>query len=247
MNNGKSDAGAHTQENGGYLLEALDVVKSYPVPRGRLTVLNGASVGVHKGEMLAVMGASGSGKSTLLHALGALDRIDSGSVLLDGKNMAKLGETSRAAIRNARIGFIFQFYNLLSDFTALDNVLMPARIGRRVKGGKGREIRAKAKELLAKVGLSERATHRPFELSGGEQQRVAIARALLNVPDVVLADEPTGNLDPETGKSIHELLSALTHEYGQTMVVVTHNPGLVAMCDRVTYLVNGRIQDHPPR
>lgn len=228
------------------ILEAHDLVKSYPTPRGNLMVLNGASLRVNRGDMLAVMGASGSGKSTLLHVLGALDGIDSGDILFDGQHMSKLNETARAALRNRRIGFIFQFYHLLSDFNALDNVLMPAKIGRLLRGKMKQELRQRAKELLDAVGLGERITHRPFELSGGEQQRVAIARALLNRPDIILADEPTGNLDPNTGRSIYDLLKKLNSDYGQTIIIVTHNPGLAAVCNKVKYIVSGKITSEPP-
>jgi len=237
----------HGAEKDGWILEGREVVKTYPTPRGRLTVLSGASIAVAQGEMLVVMGASGSGKSTLLHALGALDKIDSGIVLLNGQDISKKSETSRAEIRNGRIGFMFQFYHLFADFDALDNVLMPARIGRRMNGRKRKELLERAIGLLEHVGLGDRMLHRPFELSGGEQQRVSIARALLNEPDVILADEPTGNLDPVTGRSIHELLKLLNREYNQTMIIVTHNPSLVEMCDRVTYLVDGKVTTEPPK
>jgi lipoprotein-releasing system ATP-binding protein len=228
------------------LLEGRDIVKSYPTPRGELTVLNGASLSVEHGEMLAVMGASGSGKSTLLHVLGVLDSIDSGMVLFNGQDISLLSETSKAELRNRKIGFIFQFYHLLSDFSALDNVLMPSKIGRLMRGTKKREFQDRAKELLKIVGLEDRMLHRPFELSGGEQQRVAIARALLNNPDIVLADEPTGNLDPNTGRAIYDLLRKLNSEHKQTMIIVTHNPGLAGICSRVTYIVGGRITEEQP-
>ncbi len=231
----------------GWLLEGREIVKSYPTPKGKLTVLDGATVGVRSGEMLAVMGASGSGKSTLLHALGALDKIDSGAVLLDGQDIAGLGETRKAEIRNSEVGFIFQFYHLFSDFDALQNVLMPARIGRKMKSGKKTELRQRAEALLERVGLGDRMRHRPFELSGGEQQRVAIARALFNDPEIILADEPTGNLDPETSRLIHDLLNSLNKELDKSMIIVTHNPSLVSLCDRVTYLVDGRITDDAPK
>ncbi len=237
----------HGAEKGSLILEGRKIIKTYPTPRGKLTVLSDASIAASRGEMLAVMGASGSGKSTLLHALGALDKIDSGTVLLDGQDISKKSETSRAEIRNGRIGFMFQFYHLFSDFNALDNVLMPARIGRRMNGQKRKELLERAAGLLERVGLGDRMLHRPFELSGGEQQRVAIARALLNEPDVILADEPTGNLDPVTGRTIHELLKSLNREYNQTMIIVTHNPSLVKMCDRVTYLVDGKVTTDLPK
>jgi lipoprotein-releasing system ATP-binding protein len=230
----------------GFLIEGREIVKSYPTPRGNLTVLNGASISIAQGDMLAVMGASGSGKSTLLHVLGVLDSIDSGAISFKGQDVSNLSETSKAEIRNGKIGFIFQFYHLLSDFTALDNVMMPAKIGRQLRGKKKRELRDRAKELMKTVGLEERMLHRPFELSGGEQQRVAIARALFNKPDVILADEPTGNLDPNSGRAIHDLLRKLNAEYGQTIVIVTHNPGLAAICSRVTYIVGGRITSERP-
>jgi lipoprotein-releasing system ATP-binding protein len=229
----------------GVLLEAREIVKSYPTPRGKLIVLDKASVVVGRGEMLAVMGASGSGKSTLLHVLGALDSIDSGAILFDGEDISSRSETSKAELRNSRIGFVFQFYHLFSDFNALDNVLMPARIGRGLRGKTGKPLRERAESLLEMVGLADRMLHRPFELSGGEQQRVALARALLNKPDIILADEPSGNLDPGTAVLMHELLKSLNREHGQTIVVVTHNPGLVDMCDRAMYLVAGKISRQP--
>ena len=223
------------------LLVGIDIVKTFPVGRERLSVLKGAGLSVREGEMLAIMGASGVGKSTLLHILGTLDRPDSGHVLFDGQDVAGLSDTGCSAFRNREIGFVFQFYHLLADFTALENVLIPARIGRR--HGAKRSTKERAKQLLERVGLGDRLHHRVQQLSGGEQQRVAIARALMNEPRVLLADEPTGNLDTATSDGIHQMLKAISRERGQTMVIVTHDEGLAAVCDRVTHMVDGVIRD----
>ncbi len=222
------------------LLVGTDIVKTYPVGRKRLSVLKGASLSVRQGEMLVVMGASGVGKSTLLHILGTLDRPDTGQVLFDGQDVASLNEADRSAFRNREVGFVFQFYHLLADFTALENVLMPARIGRR-HGAKS-SLKNRAKKLLERVGLGERLHHRIQQLSGGEQQRVAVARALMNEPRVLLADEPTGNLDTVTSDGLHRMLKEINRERGQTMVIVTHDEGLAAIADHVLHMVDGVIQ-----
>jgi len=222
------------------ILVGIDIVKTFPVGRGRLSVLKGADLSVREGEMLAVMGASGVGKSTLLHILGALDRCDSGKVFFDGQDVARLNDAARSAFRNRAVGFVFQFYHLLADFTAIENVLFPARIGRR---GAKSSAEERAHALLERVGLGERLHHRVPQLSGGEQQRVAIARALMNEPRVLLADEPTGNLDTATSEEIHRMLKELNRERGQTMVIVTHDEGLAGICDRVLHMVDGVIRD----
>jgi lipoprotein-releasing system ATP-binding protein len=225
----------------GELLVGIDIVKTFPLGRARLDVLKGASLSVREGEMLAVMGASGVGKSTLLHILGTLDRPDSGQVLFDGQDVARLDDAGRSAFRNREVGFVFQFYHLLADFTALENVLIPAKIGRRREAKSSLSERARG--LLDRVGLGDRLHQRVQKLSGGEQQRVAIARALMNEPRVLLADEPTGNLDTATSDGIHQMLKAISRERGQTMVVVTHDEGLAGICDRVTHMVDGVIRD----
>lgn len=223
------------------ILVGIDIVKTFPVGRGRLSVLKGAGLSVREGEMLAIMGASGVGKSTLLHILGTLDRPDSGKVLFDGMDVAGGNDAARSAFRNREVGFVFQFYHLLADFTALENVLIPARIGRR-RGAKS-SIRDWARELLERVGLGERLHYRVQQLSGGEQQRVAVARALMNEPRVVFADEPTGNLDTATSVGIHRMLKEICRERGQAMVIVTHDEGLAGICDRVFHMVDGVIRD----
>jgi lipoprotein-releasing system ATP-binding protein len=223
------------------ILDANGIVKSFPMGREKLLVLKGAGLRVREGEMLAIMGPSGVGKSTLLHILGALDQPDSGSVEVDGVEITRLRDSQRAKFRNASIGFVFQFYHLLSDFTLLENVLFPARIGRRLSG-KGKDpILEKAVEWLTLVGLGERLKHKPGQLSGGEQQRAAIARALLNQPKILLGDEPTGNLDRVTSESVLELLRELNQTCGQTMVIATHDEKLAQMCDRVVRMGDGVI------
>jgi lipoprotein-releasing system ATP-binding protein len=219
-------------------VEAQQIVKSY-VDAGRvLTVLRDLDVSVAAGEMLAVVGASGAGKSTLLHVLGGLDRVEHGSVILDGTNLTKLPDAEVVAFRNRKVGFVFQFHHLLPEFTALENVEMPMRIARAPRG----EARERATALLERVGLKERLDHRPGMLSGGEQQRVAVARALVMQPAVLLADEPTGDLDERTAESLHELLRDMHRSYGLTSIIATHNPRLAAACDRVLRLESGRLQ-----
>ncbi len=219
------------------VLVAENIVRSFPMGKDRLVVLKGANLSVKEGEMLAVMGASGAGKSTLLHILGALDHPDEGAVRVNGIEITRLGDGQRAAFRNSTIGFVFQFYLLLSDFNLLDNVLFPARIGRKLSG----PTIARGIELLNAVGLGERLRHKPGELSGGEQQRAAIARALLNDPKIVLADEPTGNLDSQTGESVLELLRRLSKDKGKTVLIATHDQRLAAACDRVVRMADGII------
>lgn len=225
------------------VLVAENIVKSFPMGKDRLVVLKGANLSVREGEMLAVMGASGAGKSTLLHILGALDHPDEGTVRVNGIEITRLGDAQRADFRNSTIGFVFQFYLLLSDFNVLDNVLFPARIGRKLSRKRKGLIAKTGVELLAAVGLGERLRHKPGELSGGEQQRAAIARALLNNPRVVLADEPTGNLDSQTGESVLELLRRLSRDQGKTVLIATHDQRLATACDRVVRMVDGTIRE----
>jgi lipoprotein-releasing system ATP-binding protein len=218
------------------LLEARDISKSFRTEAGELRVLNGISVGIKAGEMVGIIGASGAGKSTLLHILGALDRPTSGHVLFQGKDISTLDEKALARFRNMSIGFVFQFHHLLPEFSSLENVVLPGMIG----GMDVRETQERAKEILGELGLSKRMRHRPGELSGGEQQRVAVARALIRNPQMVLADEPTGNLDTATGNDLFELFIELNRKKGITFVVVTHNKSLSDRCHRVLEMADGR-------
>jgi lipoprotein-releasing system ATP-binding protein len=202
-----------------------------------LEVLRGVDLEVPRGEITAVVGASGAGKSTLLHLLGALDHPTSGDVWLDGSRYADLGPAGLAELRNRKVGFVFQFHHLLREFSALENVMMPLMIG----GMALRQARSRAEELLSQVGLAGRMTHRPSELSGGEQQRCAVARALVHDPGVVLADEPSGNLDHANSERLHELFFRLAREYETAVVVVTHNRQLASRADRILLLEDGRL------
>lgn len=202
-----------------------------------LEVLAGVDLEVRRGEFVSIVGASGAGKSTLLHLLGALDRATEGRLALDGVEYALATDAELGEVRNRKLGFIFQFHHLLREFTALENVMMPLLIG----GQTAQAAEARARELLDVVGLSERLTHRPAALSGGEQQRVAVARALANDPDVVLADEPSGNLDHAHSDRLHDLLASLTREFETALVVVTHNRLLAARADRVLAMEGGRL------
>jgi lipoprotein-releasing system ATP-binding protein len=213
------------------------LTKSYEVGTSRLTVLRGLDLEVERGEMIAVVGASGVGKSTLLHVLGGLDSIDEGAVRLADTDLGRLDPADLVAYRNRHVGFVFQFHHLLPEFSALENAEMPMRIAREPAAAR----RARALELLQRVGLGERLAHRPGMLSGGEQQRVAIARALVMHPDLLLADEPTGDLDEHTADSLHDLLREMHRERGLTSVIATHNPRLSAACDRVLRLHDGRL------
>jgi lipoprotein-releasing system ATP-binding protein len=212
--------------------------KSYPTPNGPVDVLRDVTLEVEEGQMVAVIGASGVGKSTLLHVLGGLDSLDGGAVVVDGVAVHGLSDAGRVAFRNQRVGFVFQFHHLLPEFSALENVEMPLRIGR-VPVAEGRP---RAQALLERVGLAHRLTHRPGTLSGGEQQRVAIARALVNSPALLLADEPTGNLDEHTAASLHSLLREMHAEQRLTSVIATHNSRLAEGCDRVLRLEDGRLR-----
>jgi len=218
-------------------ITARGIVKAYATATGPLEVLRGADLDVAQGEMVAVVGASGVGKSSLLHVLGGLDAFEAGTVSIGGSDIHAMTDEARVRFRNRHVGFVFQFHHLLPEFTALENVEMPLRIA----GTPAAERRSRAEELLARVGLADRATHRPAALSGGEQQRVAIARALVARPTVLLADEPTGNLDEATAADLHRLLKDMHAEHGLTSVIVTHNPVLAAACDRVLRLEGGRL------
>ena len=213
------------------IIEAQNIRKSF----GKLQVLRGVDFSVAPGEVVAVMGASGAGKSTLLQILGTLLTPDEGSLRIDGTDVLALSGKALSAFRNRRIGFVFQAHHLLPEFSALENVMIPSLIG----GASTSESRAKALKLLETVGLSERVSHKPSELSGGEQQRVAIARSLVNAPAILFADEPTGNLDSRTKEEIHRLFFRLRNELGQTVVIVTHDPGLASECDRTCILQDG--------
>jgi lipoprotein-releasing system ATP-binding protein len=225
--------------NDEYIYQVSDLRKTYYHPVRELEVLRGVTLLVRHGESVAVTGPSGVGKSTLLHVLGLLDEPTSGTIFLDGVNVRELGEVERAKIRNRRIGFVFQFFQLLPEFTALENVLMPGLIA----GEDMKELRRKSERLLNEVGLGDRFSHRPGELSGGEQQRVAIARALVMNPDVILADEPTGNLDLETGAEIESLLRNLNFERKTSLIVVTHKESLARVMDRRVALSAGKIEE----
>ncbi|HUF12250.1 MAG TPA: ABC transporter ATP-binding protein [Longimicrobiales bacterium] len=217
-----------------------DLRKVYRAGDGsELVVLDGVGVEVARGEVVAVVGASGAGKSTLLHLLGGLDRPTLGTVTLAGERLDTLSDTRVAEVRNARLGFVFQFHHLLREFNALENVMMPGLIGRQPT----KEVEARARELLDQVGLGPRALHRPWQLSGGEQQRVAVARALANRPLVLLADEPSGNLDTHTSERLHDLFFRLRSEHGVAMMIATHNRELADRADRVLQLREGRLVD----
>jgi len=218
-------------------VRASGLAKAYQDGERRVEVLRGADLAVEPGELVAVVGPSGSGKSTLLHLLGALDRPDRGEVEIGGERLSALSGARLAAFRNRTIGFVFQFHQLLPDFTAHENVILPGRIA----GIEPRRAAARAEELLAEVGLSDRLDHYPNQLSGGERQRVAICRALLLEPPLLLADEPTGNLDPASGDQVFELLVALQRRHGTTAVLVTHNPEIAGRAGRILRLEDGRL------
>jgi lipoprotein-releasing system ATP-binding protein len=223
-------------------LEARGIRKSYTVGETALTVLRDLDLTVETGEMVAIVGASGVGKSTLLHILGGLDRAEAGTVTLAGIELTTLPDAEVVAFRNRHVGFVFQFHHLLPEFSALENVAMPMRIARIRLA----EAHSRAEELLRRVGLNERLTHRPGMLSGGEQQRVAVARALVMHPGILLADEPTGDLDEETAGSLHDLLQEMHRAYGLTSVIATHNPRLAGACDRIMRLEGGRLTASSP-
>ncbi len=214
------------------MIQAKGIEKAF----GSLKVLKGIDFSAEKSEVVSIMGASGAGKSTLLQILGTLSTPDAGSLVIDGIDVLQLKGKSMAEFRNRKIGFVFQFHHLLPEFTALENVMIPAFIAGRPKA----EAETAAKALLTDLGLGERFTHKPSELSGGEQQRVAIARALINNPSVLFADEPSGNLDSKTKEELHRLFFSLRDKYGQTIIIVTHDPDLAKMCDRSLYMVDGQ-------
>jgi lipoprotein-releasing system ATP-binding protein len=218
-------------------LNARGIVKTYPVGGHRLTVLQDLDLQVDAGQMVAIVGASGVGKSTLLHILGGLDRVDHGTVTVGGAELTAMSDAARVPFRNRQIGFVFQFHHLLPEFSAIENAEMPMRIARLPLS----EARPRAEALLRRVGLGERLEHTPGMLSGGEQQRVAVARALVMQPAVLLADEPTGDLDEQSADSLHGLLREMHQAFGLTSVIATHNPRLAAACDRVLRLEGGRL------
>jgi len=219
------------------LVDARGIVKSYDVTGRSLVVLRDLDLQVDAGEMVAIVGASGVGKSTLLHVLGTLDRPSSGTVHFDGNDVFALDDQALAEFRNRRIGFVFQFHHLLPEFNASENAEMPMRIARVPMD----EARPRAEDLLRRVGLGDRLTHRPGMLSGGEQQRVAVARALVMRPALLLADEPTGDLDEATAESLHALLRDMHRDFGLTSIIATHNPRLAAACDRILRLESGKL------
>jgi len=218
------------------VIEIRNIRKSF----GSLEVLKGIDLDIERGKIVSIVGASGAGKTTLLQIMGTLDKADSGSVIIDGIDVSKLSDAKRSAFRNKHMGFVFQFHQLLPEFTALENVMMPALIG----GTSWREARKRAEELLAFMGLSERASHKPNELSGGEKQRVAVARALVNKPDVVFADEPSGSLDTQNKQELHRLFFDLRDQMGQTFVIVTHDEQLADLADQKISMQDGIIVSH---
>ena len=215
------------------MIQATGIHKSY----GDLEVLKGIDLHIAKREIVSIVGASGAGKSTLLHIIGTLDKADSGRLVIDGTEVDKLGDSQLAAFRNKKIGFVFQFHHLLPEFTAIENICIPAYIA----GMDKKEAVEKANKLLEYLNLTNRKNHKPSELSGGEQQRIAVARALINEPAVVLADEPSGNLDSKSAQELHQLFFRLRDEMNQTFVIVTHNPELASMSDRTITIKDGKI------
>ena len=219
------------------MLKAVNITRKY----GQLEVLKGVDIEVNKGEMVSIVGSSGAGKSTLLHILGTLDRPDSGSIWLNDQSVDELRGEKLAAFRNQHIGFVFQFHHLLPEFSALENISIPGWIADTAK----KEVAQRAMELLSLLGLADRAEHKPNQLSGGEQQRVAVARALINQPDIIFADEPTGNLDSANAKELHQLFGTLRDRFNQTFLIVTHNEELAALSDRTLHMRDGVIVDGP--
>ncbi len=215
------------------MLTATGIIKNY----GILPVLKGVDIQIAKGEIVSIVGSSGAGKSTLLHILGTLDKADKGSVSLDGQKIEELNGRKLSAFRNKKIGFVFQFHHLLPEFTALENVCIPGWIA----GNKKKEIIEKATNLLTTLGLFNRLENKPQQLSGGEQQRVAVARALINNPSIIMADEPTGNLDSTNAKELHQLFVDLRNKFNQTFLIVTHNEELAQMSDRILHMKDGKI------
>lgn len=217
------------------MIKLRNITKSF----GALRVLKGIDIDIEKGEIVSIVGPSGAGKTTLLQIMGTLDKADTGSIEIDGVDVGRLSQSKLSRFRNQKIGFVFQFHQLLPEFTALENVMIPGFIG-----GMGRkEARARAEELLAFMGLSERAGHKPNELSGGEKQRVAVARALMNEPAVVMADEPSGSLDSQNKAELHQLFFDLRERFGQTFVIVTHDEELARLTDRTIHMRDGRVEE----
>ena len=215
------------------MIEATGIYKSF----GNVEVIKGIDLHIDKGEIVTIMGASGAGKTTLLQIIGTLEKADKGEISINGRNISKMGQRTLAAFRNKNIGFVFQFHHLLPEFTAIENICIPAFIA----GISKKEATDKAMQLLDYLKLTERANHKPSMLSGGEQQRIAVARALINNPSVILADEPSGNLDSLNAKELHELFFKLREQTGQTFVIVTHNPELAQMADRTLTIKDGKI------
>jgi lipoprotein-releasing system ATP-binding protein len=223
------------------LIKATNIHRKFSIGRNDyLNVLKGISIEISQAEVIAIVGPSGAGKSTLLHILGLLDRPSEGELLFEGENVFTLKDETLAQIRNRKIGFIFQFHHLLPEFSALENVMMPALIA----GKSIRSVQDRARQLLTDVGVEHRAEHKPNELSGGEQQRVAVARALMNEPSLILADEPSGNLDSENALALHRMIFDLRKKYQQTFVIVTHNKELADMADREITVVDGLVDHH---
>ena len=219
------------------MIDVVDLSKTFPMGGRELVVLNNINLHIQRGELIAIIGASGAGKSTLLQILGTLDRPTKGTVSFDGQNLFQLTEQQQAEFRNKRVGFVFQFHHLLPEFTALENACLPAMIQKREMA----DVVGEATKLLGEVGLADRIHHKPGELSGGEQQRVSVARALMQQPDLVLADEPTGNLDSHTGDALFGLMRQLNRSRGTTFVIVTHNDKLSAQADRIVYMQDGLV------
>ncbi len=224
----------------GWVIQADQLTKVYKMGKVEVIALNGLSLKIARGEIVAIMGPSGSGKSTLMNIIGCLDRPTSGEYILDGERVSKLSDDQLATIRNHKVGFVFQSFNLLNRATALANVELPIRYSGLVHGR-----RDKARAALEAVGLSDRIYHRPNELSGGQQQRVAIARALVNDPAIILADEPTGNLDTKSGQEIMDLLVSLNREHGTTLIIVTHAPDIAGRAQRIVHIRDGVVEDVP--
>ncbi len=227
---------------GNFILQAEGLYKSYRLGAADVKVLKGVDLAVRSGEFISIVGASGSGKSTLLHILGALDRPDKGTVRFEGRDLKNTGNGELNRFRNKMVGFVFQFYHLLDELNVLENVFLPAMVSKSTIGWllSRKQAKNRAKELLSQLGLSERAEHKPYQLSGGERQRVAIGRALMNEPKILLADEPTGNLDSQTGNSIMKVFEAL-NKAGQTIVMVTHDERIAHKAGRIIMLTDGKI------
>lgn len=222
------------------ILELVDLLKHYKDKNKNLKIIDKLNLEVEEGDFIAVLGKSGSGKSTFLHLLGMLDELNSGKIIINGKDVSFLKEQEKDKLRNKFLGFVFQFHYLLPEFTALENIMLPALLEKKPNI---ENIKSRARALLKSVELEEREDHKPSELSGGEKQRVAIARALINSPKILLADEPTGNLDEETSEVIHRILKKINEENGQTIIVVTHSQELASVCKRRLYLTKGKLED----